>query len=1206
MAKCGKHKNRTAANLLCRNEFRADQLWCGRCKLPSLEDRTDRTKVRRKPPGTTQPWSSACGPRRWVVAVVLALLAAVTAPVTSVAAVEITTPDVRVQSDSDHEDCVGDDDPPTPTAVTVSTVPIVVTSTAADYFVLYARFGSGDTASELPVSVVRGQAGTTTLEESVEALPAARYRVEKYSVAAPGDVDGDCVDDLTELDDVSMSPVNFAVPEFADGTALTTADGTVIISDRAAFETLAEFRNRVHTVKFVILGMDTDTPALYFMNTNRHQYHYGFTQTIDALSRTALNATLVFDSSLTAPDGGTGTYYFFLDAYYLDPSVTDFEVLERSYALLAANMAFLDDDLILYITNGLLPAYQTALAELRESRIDLAFTEDIYGNAEFVALHQGTSYGYLRTMDPNERPGPRDVVLYDTLPNELPRVAGIISTVPQTPLSHVNLRAIQDDVPNAYIRDIPDDADIAALVNRPIAYTVTSSTWNVSAATVEEVDAHHAALRPADPQTPERDMTVTAITPLCRVGFADWDAFGVKAANVAVLGRLGFVTGTVPDGFAIPFYFYDEFMKANDLYSKVDEMVAVANFATDLDVQEAELKKLRKAIKNADTPEWITTELTKMHNAFPAGTTLRYRSSTNNEDLPGFNGAGLYDSKTQHLDETPLSKSLRQVFASMWSYRAFAEREFYRVDHKAAAMGVLVHPNYSDELANGVAVSFDPFDGTDPQYGDGPYYLNTQVGEDLVTNPDAHSVPEEIRLKANGIYDVMALSNQVERGELLLSDAQMRQLRGNLETIHNRFGQLYGVASYDPFAMEIEFKITADNVLTIKQARPWVFTDATPSTLQPQTEDLTGACTTDRLTALGSDTPITIPDAPRSPAVRRSTSISTSGGGGGGGDLDVGTAVVVLANGWSPADVGVASVMAARSESAVVAYTVGDELSDPARELIRDASPAELIIVGGITAVSRDVRVAVRSASPETNTERVTGADRADTAAQAARRILGSPGDVSGVTLVIANGWSPPDIGAAAALAASTRRSAVLYTQAGKLPDAAAALLSEYRPSQVVLIGGTAAISAEVEAGIAAAAPEASVQRVTGTDRIDTAAQTARRILGNPAGAPDGVTLVIASGWSPPDIGVAAALATSIGNSAVLYVEPNRLAPTTAGLLGEYRVSQVILIGGTTAVSGKVRAAIGEIAPTAAVRRIAGSTRTHTAAAAARRILRDS
>ena len=87
-----------------------------------------------------------------------------------------------------------------------------------------------------------------------------------------------------------------------------------------------------------------------------------------------------------------------------------------------------------------------------------------------------------------------------------------------------------------------------------------------------------------------------------------------------------------------------------------------------------------------------------MHDTFPEDTKLRYRSSTNNEDLPGFNGAGLYDSKTQKPSETEddgIDKSLKQVYASMWNFRAFTEREFHRIDHSAAAMGVVVHPNYS-------------------------------------------------------------------------------------------------------------------------------------------------------------------------------------------------------------------------------------------------------------------------------------------------------------------------------------------------------------------------------------------------------------------------------------------------------------------------------------------------------------------------------
>ena len=274
----------------------------------------------------------------------------------------------------------------------------------------------------------------------------------------------------------------------------------------------------------------------------------------------------------------------------------------------------------------------------------------------------------------------------------------------------------------------------------------------------------------------------------------------------------------------MPFYFYDEFMKHNGFYDDIEELLADPDFQSDFDTQESELKKLRKAIKKGETPGWINVALTEMHASFPEGTSLRYRSSTNNEDLPGFSGAGLYDSKTQHPEETVedgIAKSLKQVYASLWNFRAFTEREFYRIDHMATAMGVLVHPNFSDELANGVAVSFDPIRGTD-----GSYYVNTQIGEDLVTNPDAHSVPEEILLNRDGTYSILATSNQIELGQLLMSDSQMDQLRRHLEVVHNEFEHLYGVEFDEPFAVEIEFKITSDNILSIKQARPWVFSDA--------------------------------------------------------------------------------------------------------------------------------------------------------------------------------------------------------------------------------------------------------------------------------------------------------------------------------------------------------------------------------------------
>ena len=343
---------------------------------------------------------------------------------------------------NDPEPCLGGGYNPTPTAVEVTAVPIVVTSTTADYFVLYVKhvLVEGRREVEIPVLVKKGEAGTTTLAENVEALPKERYRVKKYLVADPADVDGDCTDDITELDNLgSMNPVNPA-------DAIELSDGAVAVPDRETFDTLAFNQN---IVKFVMFDWDTDAPGVYFMNTNTHGGHPSFLDAvgIDRYQLGLVEGYFIYDSELVAPDGSLGVYYYWLSL------VSAFSFTARNHTLLAASMPLLDDNLAYYIANDLLQEVQSDLPLFRDSRITLVFEEDVWPETSFLALNPGEGYGLLRVMDPDERPHPRDVVIYEALPNELSRVAGIITTVPQTPLSHVNLRAVQDGIPNAFIRD---------------------------------------------------------------------------------------------------------------------------------------------------------------------------------------------------------------------------------------------------------------------------------------------------------------------------------------------------------------------------------------------------------------------------------------------------------------------------------------------------------------------------------------------------------------------------------------------------------------------------------------------------------------------------------------------------------------------------------------------------------------------------------
>lgn len=690
---------------------------------------------------------------------------------------------------------------------------------ASKYYILTAQHSA---TFEWETSITMGVNGTMVISEPAAAYPLANYTIRAYDIANPGDIDGDGIDDITELNNMPTdAAINFADP-------IAFIDGATSIPDAQTFNDLATINNvswapfldGQQYVKFGILNRDSPNPQVYFINSNTYTIHASFWSGIGAsVSGDDGSGEIVFNPTDISPNGVIGSYSFnfsFGDA-------KDFEATQRTYELLVANMPFLQNNMNHFIGQSDENDHlNNHAADFVGSRVEVVLESDVFAEINYIPFHEAEGYGFFKHMTSlNESPGSRDIVLYDALPNSLPRVGGIITSVIQTPLSHVNLRAIQDDVPNAYIKDPLAIDSISNLLNDYIYYKVENDQYTIRKATLTEVNDWYEELRPSQAQIPIRDLSITNILPLDSISFNMATAFGAKCSNVATMQSFGFPSGTIPDGFGIPFYYYDEFMKYNDFYLEAQVMINNPTFTTDLNFRVQRLKDFRKSIKDAPMPQWMMNDLQVMHDAFPVGTKVRCRSSTNNEDLPGFSGAGLYTSKTQHLDEGHISKSIKQVYASMWNFRAYEERDFYRVDHFIAAMGILCHSNFEDEKSNGVGISIDPVYETDSTF-----YLNTQVGESLITNPDPNSVPEEILLYediTNGAgYLVLRLSNLVNPGDLVMDQIHLDQMRNYLTVIHNEFAILYDVVGAEGFGMDIEYKVTAQDQLIIKQARPWV------------------------------------------------------------------------------------------------------------------------------------------------------------------------------------------------------------------------------------------------------------------------------------------------------------------------------------------------------------------------------------------------
>jgi len=219
---------------------------------------------------------------------------------------------------------------------------------------------------------------------------------------------------------------------------------------------------------------------------------------------------------------------------------------------------------------------------------------------------------------------------------------------------------------------------------------------------------------------------------------------------------------------------------------------------------------------------------------------VRFRSSSNAEDALGFNGAGLYQSTSVCLadendadsigpsrcdadksNEHDLCRGLRDVYASLWNAKAYEERDWYGVDHRRVAMGILVDTRSKNERANIVAFSGNPLAENDDRF-----LVNAQLGELDVVSADPGVWPEKVLLTvedgAVSAIERARESTEVQPGQWVLDDAQLERLGAALSEIV----VAYPVDETPPdgasVMLDTEWKVLSDGRLIVKQVRPFL------------------------------------------------------------------------------------------------------------------------------------------------------------------------------------------------------------------------------------------------------------------------------------------------------------------------------------------------------------------------------------------------
>ncbi|WP_273851778.1 cell wall-binding repeat-containing protein [Guptibacillus spartinae] len=187
---------------------------------------------------------------------------------------------------------------------------------------------------------------------------------------------------------------------------------------------------------------------------------------------------------------------------------------------------------------------------------------------------------------------------------------------------------------------------------------------------------------------------------------------------------------------------------------------------------------------------------------------------------------------------------------------------------------------------------------------------------------------------------------------------------------------------------------------------------------------------------------------------------------------------------------------------------------------------------------------------------RIEGADRYETAVKIAKADY-DKGDTPEV--VFATGLDFPDALAGAPLAYEMD-APILLTKTTSIPTKVKEALTYFGVEHVTILGGTTAISKDVEAELKKM--NIDYDRISGENRYDTAAKIASELSPSPF-----ETAYVASGANYPDALSVAAIA-SLEGSPILLTKTTSLPAETAEALKNYTES--FAIGGTAVISNDV------------------------------------
>ena len=590
----------------------------------------------------------------------------------------------------------------------------------------------------------------------------------------------------------------------------------------------------VNSVKVI---WDIQSDEIYYINSDKYEYHYTFCKAkLDFWSDLSVFNTLNYNTNPLQkyclanvnlyPDLSSYCIEFTSSTYYEYGQINKFvERIQNSFYPTAEFKLIISSD------------YLTDVLNEKKIYCSYIFPDEIFKNQKYQMLNAGKTLGRLVFLDSLDKQytkvSPFDIIVIHGSPTYIPPCAGIITDQHQSPLSHINVLSKHRIIPSYVDTEIWKNDSLKALNGKPVRLIVTPESHSIQGIYIDEWNSY-LQNQPVIPLLKlEYSLDEKSILPISKIRISNKNFVGNKAAafgELALVAKRNKKLFSVPEGaFVIPFSFYDEHVQSKEISTLINKLLNNSILLSNPDSVQKHLKKIRKAIKKTPLSPSLLRSIESQIASNNIGPSYRFRSSSNAEDIEGFSGAGLYNSKTGIVGDTARSieEAVLDVWAGAWNYGAFMERQVHHIDHTTMKMAVLAHRNFPDEKTNGVAITANIyrtlFTG---------FTINTQLGDIDVVSPPEGVMSEQMLLinsvnfsvdNARIVQEYITYSS-LSPDKPLLSKEECEQLYKALDAVKTHFywnAPWNNNNSFSDYALDLEFKFDKNGKLYLKQVRPY-------------------------------------------------------------------------------------------------------------------------------------------------------------------------------------------------------------------------------------------------------------------------------------------------------------------------------------------------------------------------------------------------